>query len=232
MGSLPDKETVVLIFNLFFVGILLLTFIRGFMRGIRKSLFYTIFFTAGAIGLWFGIFALAPQIYQMDLSAFGLESSIQNEIFATLAKEGEFTVENGTYTFEAINAIAICVIQVVLFLVGFVFWWLLYRVIIAIFWFIFGYPFLRVKKVKGPSKENKALAKTIKDKKQKRELLKPTVIKKKKHRLLGGVVGLVNGCAMCLAVSVPIGGIFSIVTSATSSAKLLEEGTIPEEYVE
>ena len=66
------------------------------------------------------------------------------------------------------------------------------------------------------------IAKTIKDKKKKRELLKPTVIRKKKHRLLGGLVGSVNGFVMSLFLCVPIAGVFSIASTINETAKSLD----------
>lgn len=224
--TLPDKSIIILGFNIIFVGILLLTFIRGFFRGFRKSIFYTLFFALGAIGLWFAIFPLAKEIYTMDLSFTGaMDSNLQNFILENINNELGYAITEESYSYDAINGIATCVLQVVLFFVFIVFWLIIYRFIVWFFWGILGYPFLKTKKVIKPSKEDKALAKTIQDKKQRRELLKPKVVRKKKHRLLGGVVGLVNGFVMCIVLCIPIGGVFSIITSANEAAQITESNT-------
>lgn len=227
--NLPVKSVLVTGVNIVFAVIVFLTFLRGFFRGVRKSLFYTLFFALGAVGMWFAIVPLANTIYTMDLSSVGpIETNIQDYIHSLVDQNLEYQISEGTYSYEAINGVVLCVLHIALFLVFAVFWIILYRFIIWFFWGIIGRPFLKIKKVKKASKENRALAKTIKNRKQRRELLKPTVIRKKKHRLLGGLVGTVNGLIMATILCVPLGGIFSIIDTASTTAASLEEGTVDE----
>ena len=227
--NLPVKSVLVTGVNIVFAVIVFLTFLRGFFRGVRKSLFYTLFFALGAVGMWFAIAPLANTIYTMDLSSVGpIETNIQDYIHSLVDQNLEYQISEGTYSYEAINGVVLCVLHIALFLIFAVFWIILYRFIIWFFWGIIGRPFLKIKKVKKASKENRALAKTIKNRKQRRELLKPTVIRKKKHRLLGGLVGTVNGLIMATILCVPLGGIFSIIDTASTTAASLEEGTVDE----
>ncbi len=225
-STMIDKNAIVLGFNIVFIVILSLTFIRGFIRGFRKSIFYTLFFVLGAIGLWFAIFPLAKEIYTMDLSFTGfIDSSLENYVLENINNQLEYNITTDSYSYAAINGLVICALQVALFFVFIVFWLIIYRFIVWLFWGIFGYPFLKTKRVVKPTKEEKALAKTIKDRKQRKELLKPKLIKKKKHRLLGGVVGLVNGFVMCILLCVPIGGAFSVINSLNDADQITENTT-------
>ena len=231
--SLPVENVIVTALNIVFIIIIALTFIRGFFRGVRKSIFYTLFFALGALALWLSIFPLAEKVYTMDLSSIGpIETNIQDYIHGMVDEQLSFEIAPGTYSYEAINGIVICVLQIALFFVFVVFWLIIYRFFVWFFWGVFGKPFLKIKKVKKPSKENRALAKTVKNKKQRRELLKPEIIRKKKHRFLGGVVGAVNGFVMSLVLCIPIGGVFSIINTATETAKGLEEGTVDQEIID
>ena len=231
--SLPSEGTIVMGLNIFFIIVVALTFIWGFFRGVRKSIFYTLFFVGGAVALWFSLTPLAEKIYTMDLSFVGpIETNLKDYIHQIVDEQLEFSLTDGTYSYEAINGVVLCVLKIALFFILVVFWIVLYRFIVWFIWGILGKPFLKIKKVKKPSPENRALAKTINDKKKKKELLKPIIIKKKKHRLLGGLVGAINGFVMSLFLCVPIGGLCSIVNTANETAKSLEGEPVDSEIQE
>ena len=121
--NLPVKSVLVTGVNIVFAVIVFLTFLRGFFRGVRKSLFYTLFFALGAVGMWFAIAPLANTIYTMDLSSVGpIETNIQDYIHSIVDQNLEYQISEGTYSYEAINGVVLCVLHIALFLVFAVFW--------------------------------------------------------------------------------------------------------------
>ena len=227
--SLPSEGTLVMGLNIFFIIVVALTFIWGFFRGVRKSLFYTLFFVGGAIALWFTLTPLAEKIYTMDLSFVGpIETNLKEYVHQIIDEQLEFSVAEGSYSYETINGLVLCVLKIALFFILVVLWIFIYRFIIWFIWGVFVNPFLKTKKIKKPSPENRALAKTINDNKKKRELLKPIIIKKKKHRFLGGLTGIVNGFVTALFLCVPIGGLCSVLNTVNETAKTLEAENDPD----
>ena len=132
--SLPSEGTIVMGLNIFFIIVVALTFIWGFFRGVRKSIFYTLFFVGGAVALWFSLTPLAEKIYTMDLSFVGpIETNLKDYIHQIVDEQLEFSLTDGTYSYEAINGVVLCVLKIALFFILVVFWIVLYRFIV---WFI------------------------------------------------------------------------------------------------
>lgn len=223
----------VLIVNLVLLFFVLMGFLDGLRKGLKKQALWLAFFT-GAIILAFIFTPLITNgIIDISINISGESQSIRDYIVSLITQNeivGGMYVEGSSFA-GVVDNFPIMIANLVVFVLA-----------LYIFLFIMWIAYLIVSAIVFRKKKNKALDSkvyTIKEG-QAVELID---VKPKKHRLLGSLIGIVCGFVLCFFTLLPISGIVGIYTDAsnaevvyaddgesqTAVQKLLN-GYIPEEY--
>ncbi len=192
------------------IVLLAISIIFGLLRGVRKSFFYVFFYLIGVAFFLFTVQDVTNNLLNFDLSGLGIivkgvhftslaESmpeflrvsltEIYNTDFSTMFVKGSDSYNFLMIVLGAVIQESYCI--------GFiVFFQIIYKIIIWLFWLIFG-RLIYKKKVREHGK----------------------IIRVKKQRLSGAIMGLIPGFISVVMLFVPISGAFSLFESMTKVNK-------------
>ena len=190
------------------IVLLLLSVLFGFLRGLKKSIFYIVFYLIGIVVFFISLGGMTNALLNFNLSGMNiringiliesLNDSVPEVLRSFLAKSNDADLSGmfvkGSESYILVTSLLTFAAQLVLTIGFIVVFQIVYRLIIWILWLIFG------KKSNG----------------MRRVSVKGKVINPSKNRLLGGVMGLVPGLISIFMLFVPISGIFSVASSLTA----------------
>ena len=168
----------------------------GFLRGMKKSIYYTITYVVALFIFMLSLNGITQSIVNSIIGG----DTIQNTISSFLPNGEEqgigemFKVGSSSYTLVAVTLGFI--IQFALTLGFIVFFEVIYKIIVWLLWILLFQRFDKKKIRKGGR-----------------------IIYTKRQRLFGALIGLVPGLMSVLMLFVPISGIFEVASSITSSEK-------------
>ena len=185
--------------------LLAISVLFGMLRGMKKTIFYTIFYIIGVAVFFLTLGGLTNALLNFNLSNFGLNvngvtvKSLNEsipEIFRSFLSQNNADLSGmfvkGTESYILVTSILKFVAQLVLTIAFIIVFQIVYKIILWFFWILFGKRLTKSKKYNSKG------------------------IKTKKHRLIGGVLGLVPGLLSVFMIFVPLSGIFSVASSLTS----------------
>lgn len=203
------------ILNLILCGVVLLFILFGFFWGLKRGLKRTairgvwLIITIVIVGLLSAVISKAI-INSNILSWFNIEYdgvAINNvtELVQAYVSDLGITPENVKEIVSLVVAIIVLALNAVVFLV--LFW--LTKIIFTPFYYLLCRLVL---------KDRKKEKQTITTKNRKEKVVKKRV-KVKKHRMLGGLVGVFVGMIVCVATMTPVVGYLNIVKSVEEESK-------------
>ena len=185
-----------------------ISFLFGLLRGVRKSFFYTIFYLFACAFFFLSLDKLTMKVLYSDISSAGisiadvsitsLAESMPEVLRSLLSNGNSGDYSNmfvpGTESFTLMLSLLGFGVQIALCLGFIVFFQIAYKIIVWLLWITLGRWMFKMK-----YREN------------------GKVHKKKKHRILGGFMGLVPGCISVLMLFIPLSGFFSVASSMTNT---------------
>ena len=188
-----------LILSGIFILIIVLSFIRGLIRGRHKSIYRLVVTTVFFIVAWLLLPFITSKllsfdfssIYQLNIDGQNINTIVEGIEFLTIkalgiTKESNVVVAD-TMFYGFAFATAELLLRTVLLIILFV---LNYTVIRWILWIV--YLIIKPKKLK---------------------------VKGSKHRLAGGIIAAVNAFAICMMLFVPLSGVFDMASNVTNILK-------------
>lgn len=196
------------IMTIVFVALMFISVIWGILRGLKKSIFYTIFYVIACAILFLSLDKIASLALSFDISWLGysingvklvtLGDSVPELLRSILSQGNSADLSTmfvkGTESYVLVNTVLGSIVQFAVVLAFVLLFQTVYKLLVWILWLIIGKRFDKRKvRVKGK------------------------LIKKPKNATGGALVGFIPGLISVVMLFVPISGVFSIAQSITKA---------------